>query len=115
MTALVASGVGVRFGSRTVLDDVSLTLAPGELVVVQGPSGAGKSCLLAVLGGRRRPDTGTVLLYGTHVDVTDVTQKRLVGLLLQGLGLLPFLTAEENVEVPLQVTEPPQRPVDVRE
>ncbi|MGB8649641.1 MAG: ATP-binding cassette domain-containing protein [Mycobacteriales bacterium] len=103
MTRLVAQDVGVAFGARVVLDAVSLQVAAGELVVVRGPSGSGKSCLLAVLAGLQRPGAGQALLDGRPVVIGDDAQRRSVGLVLQGLGLLPLLTAAENVEVPLQV------------
>ena len=103
MSVLQAQDVGVRFGDRVVLDGVSLSVGAGELVALQGPSGSGKSCLLAVLGGLLRPDSGQVLLEGQPVDLHADAQRRQVGLMLQGLGLLPLLTAAENVEVPLQI------------
>ena len=110
---LVATDVGVAFGSRTVLAGVSLAIAAGELVVLQGPSGSGKSCLLAILAGLQAPDVGTVTLEGLPVG-TDL-QRRRTGLMLQGLGLLPLLTASENVEIPLQIGEEVLSPRAVRQ
>lgn len=98
---LLASRVGIAFGSRTVLSEVSLAIEPGELVVLQGPSGSGKSCLLAILAGLQAPDVGSVTLAGAAVGSDP--QRRSTGLMLQGLGLLPLLTAAENVEIPLQI------------
>ncbi len=105
MTLLVVDQVSVAFGDRVVLQDVSFAVEAGELVALQGPSGSGKSCLLAVIAGLQVPDTGRVLLDGAPVVPGDDAQRRQVGLLLQGLGLLPLLTAAENVEVPLQVLD----------
>ncbi|HUR13493.1 MAG TPA: heme ABC exporter ATP-binding protein CcmA [Mycobacteriales bacterium] len=113
MTALAAQGVSVAFGSRRVLRDVSLDVKAGELVVLQGPSGSGKSCLLAVCAGLQAPDTGTVTLDDEPVRLRDAAQRRRVGLLLQGLGLLPLLTATENVEIPLQVADDALAPATV--
>jgi putative ABC transport system ATP-binding protein len=110
---LVADGVGIAFGSRTVLADVSLTVEPGELVVLQGPSGSGKSCLLAILAGLQVPELGTVTLDGGPVGGEAL--RRRTGLMLQGLGLLPLLTAAENVEIPLQVGDEVLTPRAVRE
>jgi ABC-type lipoprotein export system ATPase subunit len=105
----------VAFGTRQVLRDVSLDVHPGERVVLQGPSGSGKSCLLAVCGGLQAPDSGTVHLGDEPVRLRDAAQRRRVGLLLQGLGLLPLLTATENVEIPLQVAQEALPPREVVE
>jgi putative ABC transport system ATP-binding protein len=113
MTMLTARDVSVAFGARSVLTAVSLDVAPGELVVMQGPSGSGKSCLLAVLAGLQRPDSGQALLDGAPVALRDAAQRRRVGLVLQGLGLLPLLTAAENVEIPLQVGDERLEPAEV--
>jgi putative ABC transport system ATP-binding protein len=113
VTVLAARGVSVAFGERQVLRDVSPEVASGELVVLQGPSGSGKSCLLAVCAGLQAPDSGTVTLDTEPVRLRDDAQRRRVGLLLQGLGLLPLLTAAENVEIPLQVADTPLPPAEV--
>ena len=57
-----ASGLGVRIGRATLLDDVSIEVSPGEIVAVAGPNGAGKSTLLGVLAGDRLPSDGTAML-----------------------------------------------------
>jgi iron complex transport system ATP-binding protein len=65
MTALItASSVTVRVGTKTLLDGVSLDVAPGEIVALVGPNGAGKSTLLRVLAGELKPASGIVMLKG---------------------------------------------------
>ncbi|MBI4869016.1 MAG: ATP-binding cassette domain-containing protein, partial [Candidatus Wallbacteria bacterium] len=86
------------------LDDVSLSVARGEVVALLGPSGAGKSTLLAALGLIEPPTTGQVALGGRLVldgprvlaDVTALRRQHL-GFVFQKSNLVPFLTALENV------------------
>jgi branched-chain amino acid transport system ATP-binding protein len=91
----------VRFGGLTALDDVSLTVAPGQVVGVIGPNGAGKTTLLNVLCGFIRPAAGEVLIGGRRQR--DLRPDRLAGLgvarTLQGVGLFEGLSAIENVMV----------------
>jgi putative ABC transport system ATP-binding protein len=94
-------GLAVR-----ALSNVSLTVAPGEVVAIMGPSGSGKSTLLFMLGGLDQPDEGTVAVAG--VDWTTLTgadrarfRRRTCGFVVQGMALLPQATAAENIEVPM--------------
>jgi branched-chain amino acid transport system ATP-binding protein len=92
-------GATVRFGGLTALDDVSLAIAPGEVVGVIGPNGAGKTTLFNVICGFVRPDAGTVSWNGRSLH--GVRPHQLAGLgiarTLQGVGLFAGLTAVENV------------------
>lgn len=90
---LVATNLTYRRAGRAILDGVSLTAHPGQVIAVMGPSGSGKSSLLALLGGLDRPDAGTV--------VRQPPEARL-GLVLQAYGLASLLTAAENIEIVLQ-------------
>lgn len=88
--------------------DIDLDVNAGELLVVRGRSGAGKTTLLTVLGTLDRPDSGTITVDG--VDVTSEPEselvgirRRLLGFVFQRFGLLPTLTAAENVELPLRL------------
>jgi putative ABC transport system ATP-binding protein len=89
---LEATDVTVRRDGRPVVEGASLRCEAGEIVGIGGPSGSGKTTLLTVLAGLAEPDSGTVSWAGTPT----------VGVVLQGYGLVPVLTASENVEVVLQ-------------
>ena len=101
-----------RYGSgETAVDalrGVSLTVATGELVAVMGPSGSGKSTLMHILAGLDKPTGGDVAIAGTQIaklSDTDLTKlrRRQIGFVFQFFNLLPMLTAEENVVLPLSI------------
>jgi putative ABC transport system ATP-binding protein len=101
-------------GSSTVhaLRDVSFAVAPGEMVAVVGRSGSGKTTLLNMVGGLDRPDTGTVRVDGTEVTALDDAglsrlRRETVSYIFQTFGLMPPLTAAENVGVPLRLRRTP--------
>ncbi|GIK73627.1 MAG: macrolide export ATP-binding/permease protein MacB [Chloroflexota bacterium] len=87
------------------LDDVNLTVAPGEFVAIMGPSGCGKSTLLNMLGALDQPTEGEVWVAGENLAKlkhVDDFRARTVGFVFQLHNLLPTLTALENVEAPMQ-------------
>jgi putative ABC transport system ATP-binding protein len=90
-------------GRITALADVSLELAPGELVALTGPSGCGKSTLLNLIGALDRPDEGRIAVDGQDLDRLDATEYRaaMVGFAFQSHNLVPVLSALENVQVPM--------------
>jgi putative spermidine/putrescine transport system ATP-binding protein len=99
---VVLRGLRRRFGDVLALDNLDLTLAPGELVALLGPSGCGKTTALRVLAGFETVDAGTVLVNG--VDVTaDPPNKRGMGMVFQAFSLFPNLTVVENVAFGLRV------------
>ena len=90
---------------RTVLDDVSLEIARGEVVVVRGPSGSGKTTLLAIVGAMLSPTSGEVHLDGEATSRLREAhraevRRRKVGFVFQDLALVPELSALENVLLP---------------
>jgi putative ABC transport system ATP-binding protein len=93
-------------GSITALGEATLEISRGEFVAVVGPSGSGKSTLLQVLGGMLSPSSGRVLFEGQSVyDLSPNERARLrrekIGFVFQTFNLVPYLTALENVQVPL--------------
>jgi branched-chain amino acid transport system ATP-binding protein len=100
-SVLEVNGVSVRFGGLTALNDVSLSVASGEVVGVIGPNGAGKTTLLNVLCGFTRPNEGEVLLNGRRYHHLRPDQLAGLGIArtLQGVGLFDRLSAVENVMV----------------
>ena len=97
-------------GPLVVLNDVSVTLAPGDAACVMGPSGSGKSTLLYILGGLEPPTSGTVRLdgrdpYALSPEALAAFRNREIGFVFQDHCLLPQCTVLENVLVPTMVGE----------
>src|SRR6266478_6056925 len=91
-----------------ILKGISFQIMSGEFVSIVGPSGSGKSTLLGIIAGLDNPTTGQVLIDG--VDITRMSEGKLavvrnskIGMVFQAFNLIPTLTAQENVEVPLYV------------
>jgi putative ABC transport system ATP-binding protein len=122
-SAIELQGVRRTFGSGdsqvTALDGVSLAFGQGTFTAVMGPSGSGKSTLLQCAAGLDRPTSGSVRLGGT--ELTTLTEHRLtllrrarVGFVFQAFNLLPSLTAEQNVSLPLRLAGRRVPKADVR-
>ena len=114
-----ASGLERQYGEGETavhaLRGVSLEVERGKLVAVMGPSGSGKSTLMHILAGLDKPTSGTVTIAGTEITgLDDAAMTRLrrehIGFVFQFFNLLPMLTAEENVVLPLSIAgEKPDR------
>jgi putative ABC transport system ATP-binding protein len=98
-----------------ILKGISLSIAHGDFVAIVGPSGSGKSTLLGIIAGLDNPTSGQVLVDG--VDITKMSEGKLaavrnqkIGMVFQAFNLIPTLTAQENVEVPLYVGHHPGKP-----
>lgn len=88
------------------LDNVSFSVEKGEFVAIIGPSGSGKSTLLHILGGVDVPTSGNVIINDTDISTLDETalaifRRRQIGLVYQFYNLIPILTVEENLTLPL--------------
>ena len=107
MSAIIeARGVVKSFGQTPALRGATIAVGPGEIVAVMGPSGSGKSTLLHCLAGILVPDQGEVWFAGQRLDTLTETQRSEVrrdkfGFVFQSGQLVPELTAEENVALPL--------------
>ena len=123
---VIISNISKHYGSGsakvTALDDVSLTIARGRVVALVGRSGSGKTTLLNCVGGLDRPTKGTISLDG--VSVTSLSERRRTALrrdsvafVFQTVGLVPMLSAFENVGLPLRLraTKPSVRDKRVAE
>ncbi|MER7212940.1 ABC transporter ATP-binding protein [Streptosporangium sp. NPDC000239] len=103
-----------RSGPKEVvaLREVSFEAAPGELVAVRGRSGSGKTTLLNLVGGLDRPDAGRVTVAGHEVTALPeegllALRRDVVGFVFQSFGLIPVLSAAENVGVPMRLSRTP--------
>src|SRR5688500_14407467 len=110
--AVVAHDVSRRYGEGDTAVDalrgVSLDVVAGKLTAVMGPSGSGKSTLMHILAGLDKPTSGTVEISGieiTSLKDSDLTKlrRRHIGFVFQFFNLLPMLTAEENITLPLSI------------
>jgi putative ABC transport system ATP-binding protein len=116
-------GVSKVFGSGetrvAAVNDLSLTIPRGAFWALMGPSGSGKSTILHLIAGLTPPTSGSVLVEGSDVARMNSAQaaalrRRRIGYVLQSFNLLPFLTAEENVGMPLVLDGVKQGEVDAR-
>lgn len=110
MEILTCKGITKVYGSGgsqvTALDHIDLSIDKGQFVAIVGASGSGKSTLLHILGSVDQPSAGTVVIEGTDISTLNPTQaaifrRRKVGLIYQFYNLIPTLTVEKNILMPL--------------
>ncbi|BAZ44884.1 heterocyst specific ABC-transporter, ATP-binding subunit DevA homolog [Chondrocystis sp. NIES-4102] len=93
--------------TKQVLFDINLEIRPGEIVIMTGPSGSGKTTLLSLLGGLRRVQTGSLKTLGQELFLAKETDlvniRRNIGYIFQAHNLLPFMTAQQNVQMSLEL------------
>ncbi|WP_345072375.1 ABC transporter ATP-binding protein [Phytohabitans flavus] len=98
-------GRGRRAGTVAAVEDVTLSITPGQAVAFAGPSGSGKSTLLRLASAQDRPDTGSVVVDGVRLEALSSRQatrfRRRIGVVSHDSRLMSALTAVENIMFPL--------------
>ena len=110
---LEAVDLSVRFGPKTALDSVSLTVADGEILALLGPSGSGKTTLLRVIAGLQQPDGGSLTWDGRSLDRV-AAHERGFGLMFQDYALFPHRSVGGNVAFGLRMAGRPAAEIDER-
>ncbi|RMF41749.1 MAG: ABC transporter ATP-binding protein [Planctomycetota bacterium] len=115
----VTKTYGEGHAAVVALHSVSVSIEPGEFVAIMGPSGSGKSTLLTILGGVEAPTSGQVLLEGQDLaamsdDDRTILRRRRLGFIFQSFNLLPNLTAEENIMLPMELDRRPRDEIESR-
>jgi len=95
------------YASVAAVDDISLTVAPGEFITLLGPSGCGKTTLLRMIAGFITPTSGDIRIGGVTVNAIP-PYKRSIGIVFQGLALFPHMTVEDNIAFGLRVVKTPE-------
>jgi branched-chain amino acid transport system ATP-binding protein len=105
MTLLQVSGASKRFGNLVAIDDVSLTIEPGELCAIIGPNGAGKTTFFNLVSGLFAPTAGAILFEGR--DVTGLSPQKRVALgmarTFQITEIFPELSVADNIRVAVEI------------
>jgi ABC-type Fe3+/spermidine/putrescine transport system ATPase subunit len=110
---LEVRAVAKRLGSREVLKNISLNIAPGEFLTLLGESGSGKTTLLRLIAGFEQPTAGEIWMTGERLD-TLPPYKRRVNTVFQNYALFPHLNVRENVSYGLRVQGAPKNEIPSR-
>ena len=113
MPDLVCSHLTKRYRDVVAVDDVSLTVADGEFLVMLGASGSGKSTMLRLLSGVEPPDSGEIVLGGRRVDEL-LARQRDVAMVFQSYALYGHMTVRRNLSFPLRCARVPRHEIDAR-
>ncbi len=99
---VVLSSISKSYAGKKVLDNLDLSMKPGELLALLGPSGCGKTTTLRVLAGMETPDAGSVHIGGADMTHAPV-RGRGIGIVFQSYSLFPHMTAVQNVAYGLRL------------
>ena len=97
--------ISKQFGSKKVLDDVSLDIDKGGIAILLGPSGVGKSTLLRLLNNLEKLDQGSFELEGKKIDLEKVNEDHTAAMIFQQFNLFDHLTVEQNIALPLEIVQ----------
>ena len=111
--SVVLTGVTKYYGEQTAVDDLSLTVQPGEFISLLGPSGCGKTTTLRMIAGFEQPDAGDIRISGRSVRGVP-PYRRDVNTVFQAYALFPHLSVAENVAYGLQQRRTPKSEVRER-
>lgn len=101
---LVLKNISKSFGTKKILNDISVNIAAGEIAVFLGSSGVGKSTLLRILNNLETIDNGTVELDGKTIDLSSVNKAHTIGMMFQQFNLFDHMTVKENITLALEQT-----------
>ena len=108
---LIIDNINKKFGTKSVLEDISFEIKAGEFISLLGSSGCGKTTLLRIIMGIEKPDIGSVIKDG--VDITNFKPSdRGMGIVFQNYALFPNMTVYENIEFALKEKKIPYTYID---
>ena len=108
---LLINNINKKFGTKSVLEDISFEINTGEFVSLLGSSGCGKTTLLRIIMGIEKPDIGSVIKDG--VNITNYKPSyRGMGIVFQNYALFPNMTVYENIEFALKEKKVPHTYID---
>ncbi|WP_119698754.1 ABC transporter ATP-binding protein [Microbacterium halotolerans] len=107
------AGLTKELGGRTIVDNLSLDIAEGELVSLLGPSGCGKTTTLRMIAGFLSPESGSVAVAGRDVTALG-PERRPSAMVFQNYALWPHMTVAKNIAYPLRIARVPRREIAQR-